>query len=161
MSIRIGIISDTHVPDRQREIPGAILRGLAGVDMIIHAGDLTSISVLHELEKIAPVHAVSGNMDRWEVKSALNPVMTLSILGKAIVIMHGVSQHSATEEAARTRYPEADCVVFGHTHRSYCEYEGKSLIFNPGSACKMFGSAPSYGILVVREGQRVEGEVIA
>jgi putative phosphoesterase len=153
-------MSDTHVPDRQPRIPPRILQGIQGVDMIIHAGDLTAISVLDELEKIAPVHAVYGNMDSWEVKSSLNSVMTLSILGKTIVIMHGVDPHSATEEAARTRYPEADCVVFGHTHKSYCDYEGNSLIFNPGSACGMLWLRPSYGILVVREGERVEGEVI-
>jgi hypothetical protein len=156
----IGVISDTHVPDRQGKVPEAVIRGLQGVDMIIHAGDLTGISVLRELEKIAPVHAVSGNMDSWEVKSALKPVLQLKILDKNIVVFHGVAAHSATEEAARTRYPGADCVVFGHTHRPYNDREGGTLVFNPGTASRVFGLGPSYGILTVREGRPIEGEVI-
>lgn len=158
--MKIGVISDTHVPDRQREIPTAILQGLQGVDMIIHAGDLTSIRVLQQLEEIAPVQAVCGNMDSGEVRSSLEPVITLTLEGKRIVVFHGVSQHSATEEAVRTLYPDADCVVFGHTHKSHCERVGNTLVFNPGSASRMFGSRPSYGILTVKEGRPVEGEVI-
>jgi len=158
--LRIGVISDTHVPDRQGQIPGTVLRGLQGVDMIIHAGDLTGISLLSELEEIAPVHAVWGNMDSWEVKSSLKREICLTVLDKTIMIFHGVSSHSATEDAARTRYPGADCVVFGHTHRTCNDREGKTLIFNPGTASRVFGMGPTYGILTVRKGRPVEGEII-
>ncbi len=128
--------------------------------MIIHAGDLTSTSVLRELEKIAPVHAVSGNMDTWEVKSSLKKELHLKILDKSIVVFHGVFAHSATEEVARSRYPHVDCVVFGHTHRTCNDHEGSTLIFNPGTASRLFGLGPSYGILTVREGRPIEGEII-
>ena len=157
--MRIGVISDTHVPDRQSEIPEAILSGLQGVDMIIHAGDLTDIRVMDVLEGIALVHAVSGNMDSWPVKSSLKPTLTLKVLDKTIVVFHGIASHLGTEDAARKAYPDADCVVFGHTHRSLCDREGKTLIFNPGTASRIFGSRPSYGILTIREGQQVEGEI--
>ena len=159
MAVRIGVISDTHVPDRQRTIPEEVLRGLSDVDMIIHAGDLTSMSVLHQLEEIAPVHAVAGNMDSWEVKSALKSVMRLSVLDKTIVVFHGAASHGATEGVARTEYPDADCVVFGHTHRTCNDWEGKTLVFNPGTASRSFGLGPTYGILTVREGAPVEGEL--
>ncbi len=157
--MKIGVISDTHVPDRQAQIPEGILKGLQGVDIIIHAGDLTDIRVMDVLEGIAPVQAVSGNMDSWPVKSSLQPTLTLKLEGKTIVVFHGVASHGATEEAARTMCPDADCVIFGHTHRSLCDREGKTLIFNPGTASRIFGSRPSYGILTVREGRPVEGEI--
>ena len=157
--MRIGVISDTHVPDRQRAIPEEVLRGLQGVDTIIHAGDLTSMSVLYKLEEIAPVHAVAGNMDSWEVKSALKSVMRLTVLDKTIVVFHGVSSHGATEGVARTEYPDADCVVFGHTHKTCNDREGKALVFNPGTAFRSLGVGPTYGILTVREGAPVEGEI--
>ena len=159
MTVRIGVISDTHVPDRQRAIPEEVLRGLQGVDMIIHAGDLTSVSVLRRLEEIAPVNAVSGNMDSWEVKSALKSEMRLTVLGKTIVVFHGATSHWATEDVARTEYPDADCVVFGHTHKTCNEREGKTLVFNPGTACRSFGLGPTYGVLTVREGAPVLGEI--
>lgn len=158
-SLKIGVISDTHVPDRQAQIPEAVLRGLLGVDLIIHAGDLTDIRVLDVLEGIAPVQAVSGNVDSWPVKSSLQPTITLRLQRKVISVFHGATSHSATEEYARTMYPDADCVVFGHTHRSLCAREGKTLLFNPGTASRIFGSRPSYGILTVREGQPVDGEI--
>lgn len=158
--MKIGVLSDTHVPDRQARIPEAVLRGLQGVDLIIHAGDLTDLGVLDTLEAIAPVQAVSGNMDSWPVKSSLQPTLTLRLEGRTIVVFHGASSHSGTEDYARTMFPDADCVIFGHTHRSLCEREGKTLLFNPGTASRIFGSRPSYGILTVREGRLVEGEII-
>lgn len=159
--LRIGVLSDTHVPDRQRQVPEAILRGLEGVDMIIHAGDLTSVQVLDILQKIAPVYAVCGNMDSDQVKSILEPSRVVNVLGKKIAVMHGVQPHSLTEEAARTRFPDADCVVFGHTHRPHCEYDGKRLIFNPGSACGAPWAGASYGFLYVVEGSDpIRGEII-
>lgn len=160
MVVRIGVIADTHVPDRQPAIPDAVLKGLSGVDMIIHAGDLTGIYVLHELEKIAPIHAMSGNMDSPEVRSSLQRELRLKVLDKTIAVFHGASSHWATEDEARARYPEADCVVFGHTHRSLCERAGETLIFNPGPSSTSIGSRPSYGFLTVREGRLVSGEII-
>jgi putative phosphoesterase len=127
--------------------------------MIIHAGDLTDLRVIDVLEGIATVHAVAGNMDSWPVKSSLQPKMTLHLCGKTIVVFHGAMSHGATEEAARTQYPEADCVIFGHTHQSVCDREGKTLIFNPGTASRIFGSRPSYGILTITEGKPIEGEI--
>lgn len=156
------MISDTHVPDRQKEIPREILKGLAGVDMIIHAGDLTCLEVIEKLKEIAPVHAVHGNMDPQPVRSKLRPVRTIRVGSKSIAVMHGGGSPESTTEKARTQFPEADCVVFGHTHSPYNEYQGKSLIFNPGSACKCLWSIASYGILYVDEKDEknlIKGEI--
>jgi len=158
-ALRIGVVSDTHVPDRQAQIPEAVLMGLQGVDLIIHAGDLTDIRVLDTLETIATVQAVSGNVDSWPVKSSLQPTLTLRLEGKILSVFHGATSHSATEEYARTMFPGADCVVFGHTHRSLNVREGKTLLFNPGTASRIFGGRPSYGVLTLKEGQPIEGEI--
>lgn len=161
--LRIGVISDTHVPDRQESIPPKILDGLKGVDLIIHAGDLTSLNVLEVLRKIAPVEAVHGNMDTDPVRSVLEPVKTMTVGGKKIAIMHGGGSPDETIRKARTGFSGSDCVIFGHTHRPFSEYEGKALIFNPGSACGGWVSPASYGILYIDEkdeSQPVRGEIL-
>lgn len=149
--MKIGVVSDTHVPDRQDAIPAAILRGLEGVDAIIHAGDLTSLAVLDVLGAIAPVHAICGNMDPPEVRARLGKTALLQMAGRSIGVMHGDGPPGATEARARQSFPEADVVVFGHTHRPFLEYRGNTLIFNPGPAVRLLWSKASYGILFLED----------
>lgn len=146
---RIGVVSDTHVPDRQKAIPGELLHGLRGVDLIIHAGDLTTLAVLDVLETIAPVRAVSGNMDPPQVRDRLGKTALIQVAGKTIGIMHGQGAPGETEALARQSFPEADVVVFGHTHRWFLEYRGSTLIFNPGPAVRGVWWKASYGILYI------------
>lgn len=144
-------MSDTHVPDRQNAIPGSILEGLRGVDLIVHAGDLTCLDVLRVLEKIAPVRAVCGNMDLPEVRSKLGETLTFEACGKTIAVMHGSGSPAETECRARSSFPEADVVIFGHTHRPFMEYRGKTLLLNPGPASGFLSWKPSYAILRVED----------
>ncbi|MBE3519626.1 MAG: metallophosphoesterase [Firmicutes bacterium] len=140
-------MSDTHVPDRQPSIPESILEGLRGVDLIVHAGDLTCLDVLSLLEKIAPVRAVSGNMDLPEVRSKLGETLVFEACGKTIAVMHGRGSPAETENRARSAFPDADVVIFGHTHRPFMEYRGKALLLNPGPASGFLCWKPSYAIL--------------
>ncbi len=140
-------MSDTHVPDRQDAIPGSILEGFQGVDLIVHAGDLTCLDVLSVLEKIAPVRAVCGNMDTPEVRSELGETLVFRACGKTIAVMHGTGSPAETESRARSSFPEADVVIFGHTHRPFMEYRGKTLLLNPGPAWGFVWWKPSYAIL--------------
>lgn len=158
---RIGVVSDTHVPDRQKAIPEAILQGLRGVDLIIHAGDLTSLAVLDVLGRIAPVRAVSGNMDPAEVRERLEKTAVIQVAGRTIGVMHGQGSPGDTEALARQSFPEADVVVFGHTHRSFLEYRGHALIFNPGPAVRSLWWKASYGILYIEDepGVPVKAEI--
>ncbi|MEW5935324.1 MAG: YfcE family phosphodiesterase, partial [Bacillota bacterium] len=94
---RIGVLSDTHVPDRQKAIPEAILQGLRGVDLIIHAGDLTTLAVLDVLGTIAPVHAVWGNMDPPGVRDRLDKTALIQVAGRTIAVMHGQGAPGDTE----------------------------------------------------------------
>lgn len=151
MSVTIGVVSDTHVPDRQGAVPEAVLRGLRGVDFIIHAGDLTTLAVLEVLGRIAPVHAVWGNMDPPDVRAQLEKTAVIRVAGRTIAVMHGQGPPGETEALARQSFPEADVVVFGHTHRSFREYRGNTLIFNPGPAVRTLWWKASYGILYVED----------
>lgn len=148
---RIGVLSDTHVPDRQKAIPEAILQGFRGVDLIIHAGDLTTLAVLDVLSTIAPVHAVWGNMDPPGVRDRLDKTALIQVAERTIAVMHGQGAPGDTEALARRSFPEADVVVFGHTHRAFQEYRGKTLIFNPGAAVRALWWKASYGILYIEE----------
>lgn len=155
---RIGVISDTHVPDRQSFVPDEIISGLQGVDLIIHAGDFTSLSVLDSLARIAKVEACCGNMDGEDVRSELRPVNMFEFEGKKIAVMHGAGSPSATIEKARTSFPDRDIVVFGHTHSPYLEMVGNTLVLNPGSAWGGLMSRPSYGIITIHDDGSVEAQ---
>ena len=84
----IGLISDTHIPDRRIKLPQKVLETFEGVDLIIHAGDITSKSVIEELETVAPVVAVEGNMDRVHGDIDLPVSRIIEVEGHKIGIMH-------------------------------------------------------------------------
>ncbi|MBX5455972.1 MAG: metallophosphoesterase family protein [Thermogemmatispora sp.] len=138
----IGVLSDTHIP-RFKALPEAIWRHFADVELIIHAGDLSVLSVISELETIAPVVAVQGNVESDEVRRALPLKRELVIGGCRIGVVHILSPDSARRrrseeearlEAARREFPQARCVIFGHTHVPYLRQQDGLLLFNPGSA---------------------------
>lgn len=130
----IGLISDTHIPTRAREIPRKVFNVFSKADIIIHAGDLVRTNVLKELEKVAPVVAVHGNMDFSEVKEKLPRMNSVEIAGKKIGVIHnvGIFRTEIMEKIAKENY--FDILVFGHTHRQFfMEKEGRIFV-NPGSA---------------------------
>ena len=144
------MIADSHCPEFLPRLPDAALEALAGVDMILHAGDVNDVSTLHELERIAPVHAVRGDHD--PALDSLPAWRELEVLGKRIVVVHGnrsrlieepqtliwtlslgyFHPHAGLPRALRRRFPQADVIVFGHTHRPYTGSVGGALLFNPG-----------------------------
>ena len=158
--VRIGVVSDTHVPDRAAALPPVLFEAFQGVAMILHAGDLTSKRVLDELEAIAPVYAVHGNMDPPELVRLLPARRTVAVEGVKIGLIHGHGpDRSKTPERALGAFTDVQCVVFGHTHAPMCERRGGVLLFNPGSPSERRGQPQySYGILIVDDG-RVEGEI--
>jgi len=127
--VRVGLISDTHGLLR----PEA-LAALAGVDHIVHAGDVGDPDFLIELGAIAPVTAVWGNVDGAELRARLPEIARKQIGGISVVVVHGhqfVSPKAA--EVARS-FPDAHLVVFGHSHRWESTRVGETLAVNPGSA---------------------------
>jgi putative phosphoesterase len=127
--VRIGIISDTHGLLRSE-----VLTRFEGVDHILHAGDVGPAEILVELEAIAPVTAVWGNTDGFEIRRRVPEIATLELGGVRIVVLHGMQLGSPTPERAAQAYPDAGLVVFGHSHRPVIRRVGAVLAVNPGSA---------------------------
>jgi putative phosphoesterase len=127
--MKIGVISDTH-GFLDPKIPGLF----AGVDHILHAGDIGMDCLIAELEAIAPVTAVSGNMDS---SAAFPTTATVVLGGHKFLVQHIVDPRSLKEKFRRRIARErSDVVVFGHTHKAFVETAGGVLFFNPGYAGK-------------------------
>lgn len=135
--MRIGVVSDTHVPARARQLPAALFEIFDGVELILHAGDLVEERILTELSVIAPVEAVAGNMDSWELHQRLGQKKILTLAGYRIGLIHGdiSTDRSKTPQRAFAAFKNdnVDCVVFGHSHQPYHQLMDGVLLFNPGS----------------------------
>lgn len=158
--MRIGVISDTHIPKAARDLPKAVYDDLVNVDLILHAGDFVEMDFLRKLQKIAPVKAVYGNMDTREVREALPAKDIVKIGNFKIGLMHGYGPPSGLMKLAKSEFNNAvDVVIFGHSHSPVNEKIGKTLFFNPGSPTdKVFASYNSYGILEI--GDTIKGRII-
>ena len=131
---RIGVISDTHIPKRAPRIPDAALSHVEGVELILHAGDLSSLAVLDQLAAFAPVEAVQGNVELPEVTARLPIKRELVIGGCVIGLVHILGDRARYARNARHEFPDARVVVFGHSHIPYVEDTDGLLLLNPGSA---------------------------
>ena len=130
----IGLISDTHIPDRAKEIPQKVFDAFSEVDLILHAGDLTSLKVIEDLEKIAPVMAIQGNMDRVNGIN-LPAAKVLEAEGLKIGIAHGeVYPRADTQQLVYlARELDVDILITGHSHQPKIEQTDGVLLLNPGS----------------------------
>jgi putative phosphoesterase len=149
----VGLISDTHVPARARCIPKTVFKIFENADFIVHAGDLVELAVIDELEQLAPVLAVHGNMDGPQVSGALPKLNSLKISDWKIGVMHDPStlfgMGRMREIAKQNGF---NVFVYGHTHNSSIKWEGKTLYINPGSPtnpASSFINKPSVALLRV------------
>jgi uncharacterized protein len=146
-AVLVGLISDTHGLVRP-----AVHEALAGVSLILHAGDVGGDAVLLELETIAPVEAVSGNTD-LPGDPRLRAEILREIGGVAIHVSHGHELGRPTPERLLAAYPQA-VLVYGHTHRPLVTRADDRLVINPGAAGpRRFDLVPSVARLTVREGK--------
>lgn len=130
----LAVLSDTHLRE-VRNLPSRVWESLTGVDLILHAGDVLNPGLLVDLKAIAPVEAVRGNCDGWELAS-LPESKIITCEGIRIGLTHGAFGIGRTtpERALRTFEPgSVDIIVFGHSHTPYKEWHGDILLFNPGS----------------------------
>jgi putative phosphoesterase len=127
--VKVGIISDTHGLLRPE-----VFKHFEGVEHILHAGDVGPADLLAELEAIAPVTAVWGNTDGWEIRSRVVEVARVELGGVRVVVVHGMQVGSPTPARVVEAYPGAELVVFGHSHRPVIERVDGVLAVNPGSA---------------------------
>ncbi|MBS3897253.1 MAG: metallophosphoesterase [Dethiobacter sp.] len=154
--MRIGVISDTHIPARARLLPSELFTLFDGVDLVLHAGDLVEESVLQELAAIAPVEAVAGNMDSWELHNRLGRKKILELAGYRIGLIHGDSGNDRSKTPQRVlqsfKQDSVDCIIFGHSHQPYHQTIQGILLFNPGSPTdRRRESRHSCGLLTVGE----------
>jgi uncharacterized protein len=161
MQHRIGVISDTHLPGF-KTIPASVWEHFANVELIIHAGDLSVLSVLTQLQAIAPVVAVQGNVEQDEVIITLPIKKELQVGGCRIGIVHILGEARHYPQTARREFPNARIVIFGHSHNPYNQEHDGQLLFNPGSATdRRRQPTCSIGMLVIDdEDQSVRGEII-
>lgn len=131
---RIGVISDTHIPKHGARLPDTVLRHFEDVELILHAGDLSTLAVLDQLSAYAPVEAVRGNVEQQEVVMNLPITRTLVVGGCEIGIVHILDDREHYFRNARIEFPTARVVVFGHSHIPWVEDRDGMLLLNPGSA---------------------------
>lgn len=162
IDLKIGVLSDTHIPQRARELPESLVKGFSGVDMILHAGDLVSEEVLQVLEGMAPCHAVRGNMDGPALQKRLPEKKEIKLGKVRIGLLHGHGMGGNALQKAQVEFGSRnlDVVVFGHSHHPYNEKHRGCLFFNPGSPTdKRWVPFFSYGFLHIDD-EKVTGEII-
>jgi len=154
---RIGVISDTHLRGCDPELTQRLAGPFAGVDMILHAGDLVNLRVLDCLE--APVViAVAGNMDDYTVIHELPAKRIVDVEGKRIGLIHGWGPPLGLAARVAAEFGGVDCVIFGHSHRPMNARKGGVLMFNPGSVGRGLIGSGTVGLLTVD--QEIKGEII-
>jgi uncharacterized protein len=155
--LRVGVISDTHGLLR-REVFGIF----EAVDHILHAGDVGDAQILVELEAIAPVTAVYGNVDPPETRARLPQIATVELDGFAIVVTHGDQLGQPTPATLHQAFPRAEIIVYGHTHKPLLELVDRTVtVMNPGGAGHpRFGIRPSVGILELEPGIPPRGRIV-
>jgi uncharacterized protein len=132
--LQIAVISDTHMPRGSRRLPEACVERLREADLILHGGDLVRLSVLREIESYGPVLAVHGNADDAEARAALPAAASVDTGGVTIGMVHDAGPAKGRLARLRRRFPDADAIVFGHSHIPLHEQDADGFqIFNPGS----------------------------
>jgi uncharacterized protein len=147
----IAVISDTHLPRGARWLPDACLELIAGADLLLHAGDFSTLDVLRELEAIGPPLAgVHGNVDSADLRRLLPAERVADAEGVSIAMIHDAGPRAGRLERMRRRFGDrADLVVFGHSHMPLHERAPDGFqILNPGSPTER-RRAPSHTMALI------------
>lgn len=189
-ALRIGVLSDTHMPHRLPQLPPSVVEVFttAAVDFILHAGDVDDPRFLEPLSHVAPVIAVRGNAHPQDLSrggAELPYHVELAFCGRRLIMTHGhrrgvigfwgkiaavaalriglLTRERINWHIARwlcRRFPQADVVVFGHTHRPFQTWIGDTFFFNPGAVLRDDNRAPSVGILTLGC-EALEAEIVS
>jgi putative phosphoesterase len=159
----VAVISDTHLPRGSRRLPDACVERIAAADLLLHAGDFSTVEVLRELEAIGPpVAGVHGNVDSAELRRLLPEQRVVEAAGARIAMVHDAGSSRGRLERMRRRFGDrADLVVFGHSHLPLHEQAPDGFqILNPGSPTER-RRAPEHTMGLARvEGAKIEFELI-
>jgi len=176
-NLTIGVLADTHLPFRLKRLPAQLLAVFRDVDLILHAGDVDQMEYIRQLEMIAPLYAVRGNLHFKPNELSHGGIelpfdLHFSLLGYHLVLNHGGWPHfgalasdwfwekllEPSRKGANARivrrllriYPYADVIIFGHTHQPYQARHGRTLVFNPGGVVPFDRLKPSVGRLILK-----------
>jgi putative phosphoesterase len=145
----IAVVADTHMPKGRRRLPDECVEKIRAAEAVIHAGDFSAVSVLSELEALCPVVlGVYGNVDEPALWRRLPETQAVEVGRRTVAVVHDAGPKQGRLARLRSRFPEADAVVFGHSHLPLHEEEGGFQIFNPGSPTeRRRAPRPSMGLL--------------
>ncbi len=142
----IGLISDTH-----GTIAQGVFRLFDGVDAILHAGDWGDYGLMPELEALAPLYSIRGNVD--EPTKRVPETLLAEVGGIRAFITHKFEAEAAVAKRYAKHNPSVDLLLFGHTHRTYVKRVAGLIAVNPGSPTKPRGGPPSAGLLAISDGK--------
>jgi uncharacterized protein len=157
--MRVGVLSDTHVPAIVPTLPPAIYEIFKNVDLILHAGDIVEMSILEELRAIAPVEAVAGNMDDAEIHLKLPSKKVLTLGNYSIGLIHGKYKIDIQREMIRKDFDDVDLIVYGHSHTPFWGKIDGVYYLNPGSPTDK-RHAPYNSVAVLEIGEDLKADII-
>jgi len=161
--VQLAIVADTHLPRGKRLLPQACVQRLRAADLILHAGDLSTVDVLRMFEALGPpVAAVNGNVDAPELRALLPATRIVEADGARIAMVHDAGPAKGRLARMRRRFPDADAVVFGHSHIPLNERADDGFqIFNPGSPTdRRRQQWHTMGLAPVRARDKIEFELV-
>jgi hypothetical protein len=160
--MKIGVVSDTHLPNAGKDFPEELIKELKKVDLIIHAGDHCELKFLNKLKSIAEVKTVAGNRDSYQLQKKLKDKLTFEAGGTKISVIHGHQFRGRNIlQGLNYSFVDSDIIVFGHTHRPFNERVSDKLFFNPGSPTdKRLEKNYTFGIIEIEEEIKAEIKIL-
>ena len=156
--MKVGVISDTHLPTMGTSLPEGVIRAFQGVDLILHAGDVTDAAVLDELRALAPIEAVAGNMDD-PATLGLSYKKVLSLGKFRVGLIHGKYRIDVQRDLIRNEFGAVDLIVYGHSHTPFWGKVGDTLFLNPGSPTDN-RHAPYHSVAILEIGETLSAEIV-
>jgi putative phosphoesterase len=157
---RVAVISDTHMPRGARRLPTECLRLLEDAELILHAGDFVGASVLEELQALAPVEAVRGNMDEAALAAVLPERRVAEVDGARIGMVHVAGPAAGRGERLVAAFAGCGAVVYGHTHLPEISQQAGVWLLNPGSPTERRGAPAHSMILLEVESGQIRPELV-
>lgn len=156
--MKIGVVSDTHLPRSAKSLPQALVKEFSRVDQILHLGDWVALEIYNLLAELAPVEGIAGNNDGAEIIQRFGERKIVTFEGMRIGMIHGHTPYSrkGTDGNALLAFEgeEVDCILFGHSHQPLLRRENGILLFNPGSPTdKRREKQYSFGLLEIEDGK--------
>ena len=132
--MRVALIGDTHLPRGRRRLPAECVAQIAGAGVVIHTGDFSSVAAYEEIAAIGPeLVAVHGNVDEPALRELLPERTEVELAEARVGVVHDAGPRRGRLDRLRRAFPNADAVIFGHSHLPLHEADGAFQIFNPGS----------------------------